>query len=51
MKKYSLFILLAVLFFFAGCGGGSDYDKYGNGDSVNDSDADKSDSADTQDQE
>ena len=29
MKRFSLFLLCAALFFFAGCGdGGSDYDKY-----------------------
>lgn len=40
MKKFSLFILLAALFLFAGCGdGGNDYDKYGDtGDSGKDDD-------------
>jgi len=38
MKRFSLFILLTALFFFAGCGGGSsDYDKY------DDYDSDKND--------
>ena len=44
MKKFSLFVLCAALFLFAGCGdGGSDYDKYGDtGDSgvKDDSDTD-----------
>lgn len=41
MKKNSLFILFAVLFFFVGCGdGGNDYDKYGDtGDSGRDDDS------------
>ena len=48
MQKKFLFILFAALFCFAGCGGGSDYDKYA-GDTVNDSDSDKSDHDDTPD--
>ncbi|MBO4712248.1 hypothetical protein J5681_10110 [bacterium] len=41
MKRFSLLMLCAALFFFAGCGdGGSDYDKYGDtGDSTPDKDS------------
>jgi len=58
MKKNSLFILFAVLFFFVGCGSsGNDYDKYGDtGDSGKDDDTadtvpdkDTADTADTSD--